>query len=677
MRGGFYIRLAGSGISKNRKLYIPYIITCICMIMMFYIISYLGMSADFATVRGGEMLQSFLMLGIWIIAVFSLIFLYYTNSFLIRRRQKEFGLYNILGMGKRELVRILVWENLLTALVSIAGGLIFGILFSKLAELAGMKMLGGKIGFEIHVALKPVLLTVVWFLVIFFLILLRMLFYIVRLRPVEMLKSENVGEKPPKANWVLAILGAALLAAAYYLAVEILDPMTAMVMFFVAVIMVIIATYLLFIAGSVALCRLLQKKKSYYYRTKHFVALSSMIYRMKRNGAGLASICILSTMALVTVSSTVCMYAQTEDGLARRYPNDIMIEFTAEDPAETEGYREAAAGVLEEYGLNAENTEDFYLLSVAGFQAGDKLWMSEKTFLSEDGTASTYEAVRSIYISTLEGYNALSGENMELQDGEALIYAVGEDYAYDTITIENCGTWKVKQLDSEPFTVDSVQAGVGGSIFLVVKDMTALAQIQDQRNAMTGEYTDMSVAFIKESYSFDLDCDDDTEIAVYNTLLQRFNELPEEMPDFYMDSKAYGRADYIGINGGVFFLGVLLGAVFLFGTVLIIYYKQVSEGYEDQNRFDILMKVGMTRKEVRQSINSQMLTVFFLPLITAGVHLAFAFPLISKILMLMAATEEKLLIIVTICCYLVFALFYIVIYAITSKSYYGIVSRKE
>lgn len=677
MRGGFYIRLAGSGISKNRKLYIPYIITCICMVMMFYIISYLGMSADFGSVRGGEMLQSFLMFGIWVIAVFSLIFLYYTNSFLIRRRQKEFGLYNILGMGKRELARILVWESFLTALISIAGGLVFGILFSKLAELAGMKMLGGEIGFAIHVALKPILVTSVWFLAIFFLILLRMLFYIVRLRPVEMLKSENVGEKPPKANWFLALLGVLLLAAAYYLAVAILDPMTAMTVFLIAVIMVIIATYLLFIAGSVALCRLLQKKKNYYYRTKHFVSLSSMVYRMKRNGAGLASICILSTMALVTVSSTVCMYAQTEDGLTKRYPSDIMIEFSAADPAETEGYKEAAADVLKEYGLSAENTEDYYLLSVAGFQGDDKIYLSAETFASEGGYAGAYGAVRRIYISTLDDYNTLSGKNMELQDGEALLYAADGGYAYDTITIENCGTWKVKGLDSEPFSVGSVQSNAGGSIFLVVKDMAALARIQDQRNAMTYEYDDVSLTFIRENYSFDLECADDTEIAVYNTILERFNELPEEMPDFYMDSRAYGRADYIGINGGVFFLGVLLGSVFLFGTVLIIYYKQISEGYEDQDRFDILMKVGMTRKEVRQSINSQMLTVFFLPLITAGIHLAFAFPLISKILMLIAATEEKLLIIVTVCCYLVFALFYVVIYAITSRSYYEIVSKKE
>lgn len=677
MRGGFYIRLAGSGITKNRKLYIPYIITCICMVMMFYIIAYLGLSADFGNVRGGDMMQSFLLLGIWIIAVFSLIFLYYTNSFLIRRRQKEFGLYNILGMGKRNLVKILIWENILTAVISLGGGLVFGILFSKLAELAGTKMLGGETGFAIHVALQPIVLTVVWFLVIFALILLRMLFYIFRLRPVEMLKSENVGEKPPKTNWVLALIGVLLLAAAYYMAVAILDPMAAMTMFFVAVVMVIIATYLLFIAGSVAMCRLLQRNKNYYYKTKHFVSLSSMVYRMKRNGAGLASICILSTMALVTVGSTICLYVQTEDGLNKRYPSDIMIEFSSADQSETEEYRKTIDEVLADYGAAAENTEDFYLLSVAGMQTEDQIWLSEVS-LNESGFAgNVYEKIRMLYITTLDDYNKMSGENRELQDGEALLCTPGTEYNYDTVTIENCGTWQVEKLDSQPFAVGSAQAGVAGSMFLIVKDMPTLIEIQDQRNAMTYDYTDMSVTFIEENYNFDLSCGNDTEIEIYSTILERLNELPEDMPNFYISSKAYSRADYVGLNGGLFFLGILLGSVFLFGTVLIIYYKQISEGYEDQDRFNILMKVGMTRKEVRQSINSQMLTVFFMPLLVAGLHLAFAFPLISKILQLIFTTEEYLLIIGMICCYLVFALFYVIIYAITSKSYYGIVSGKE
>ena len=680
MKGGFYIRLAKDGIMKNRKLYFPYILTCICMIMMFYIIYYLGFSADFTSVRGGDMLQSFLMLGVFVIAIFSLIFLYYTNSFLIRRRKKEFGLYNILGMGKRNLVKILVWENILTATLSVVSGLLLGIVFSKLAELAALRILGGKTGFAIRVEPKPVIVTAVLFIGIFLLIMLRMIFYIFRLRPVEMLKSENVGEKPPKANWILALIGVVLLAGAYYLAVAVIDPLSAMLMFFIAVVMVIIATYLLFISGSVALCKLLQKNKKYYYKTKHFVSLSSMIYRMKRNGAGLASICILSTMVLVTLSSTVCLYAQTEDGIQKRYPHDITMELTSDDYSETEPYKEIVSEVLSEYGEEAENVEDFHLYSAAGFQYGDELRLSRADY-SETGTGDI-ESIRSIYIIDLEAYNRLTGENREMTDNEFLLYPFKADYDYDTISITGCGTWNVELLEQQPFPVGAAQANAEGSYFIVAKDLSVIQQIEEYRNSLAQEDDSLIATYIEESYGFDLSCDDEKQTEIYNTILERIGALTSqengvEYPHYFIDSKAGGRIDYIAINGGLFFLGVLLGAVFLFGTVLIMYYKQISEGYEDQNRFDILMKVGMTRKEVKQSINSQVLTVFFLPLVTAGIHLAFAYPLISKILLLMSATEEKILIIVTICCYLVFALFYVIVYMITSKGYYTIVSGKE
>lgn len=680
MKGGFYIRLAKDGIMKNRKLYFPYILTCICMIMMFYIIYYLGFSADFTSVRGGDMLQSFLMLGVFVIAIFSLIFLYYTNSFLIRRRKKEFGLYNILGMGKRNLVKILVWENILTATLSVVSGLLLGIVFSKLAELAALRILGGKTGFAIRVEPKPVIVTAVLFIGIFLLIMLRMIFYIFRLRPVEMLKSENVGEKPPKANWILALIGVVLLAGAYYLAVAVIDPLSAMLMFFIAVVMVIIATYLLFISGSVALCKLLQKNKKYYYKTKHFVSLSSMIYRMKRNGAGLASICILSTMVLVTLSSTVCLYAQTEDGIQKRYPHDITMELTSDDYSETEPYKEIVSEVLSEYGEEAENVEDFHLYSAAGFQYGDELRLSMADY-SETGTGDI-ESIRSIYIIDLEAYNRLTGENREMTDNEFLLYPFKADYDYDTISITGCGTWNVELLEQQPFPVGAAQANAEGSYFIVAKDLSVIQQIEEYRNSLAQEDDSLIATYIEESYGFDLACDDEKQTEIYNTILERIGALTSqengvEYPHYFIDSKAGGRIDYIAINGGLFFLGVLLGAVFLFGTVLIMYYKQISEGYEDQNRFDILMKVGMTRKEVKQSINSQVLTVFFLPLVTAGIHLAFAYPLISKILLLMSATEEKILIIVTICCYLVFALFYVIVYMITSKGYYTIVSGKE
>ena len=685
MKGGFYIRLAKDGIMKNRKLYFPYILTCICMIMMFYIIYYLGFSADFTKVRGGDMLQSFLSMGVFVIAIFALIFLFYTNSFLIRRRQKEFGLYNILGMGKRNLVKILLWENILTAVVSIAAGLVFGILFSKLAEMAAVKILGGKTGFDMNFAAKPVIWTVILFLAITLLIMLRMVVSIFRLRPVEMLRSENTGEKPPKANWLLAILGAALLGAAYYLAVAVLDPMAAMVLFFLAVVMVILATYFLFIAGSVALFRLLQRNKRYYYKTQHFISLSSMTYRMKRNGAGLASICILSTMVLVTVSSTTCLFAQSEDAVGKRYPKDVSVQISFADQTtlseeDTEPYISAVEEILDEHGEAAENLEDYRMYSLTVYQAGAE-FMIDLAAGEQSGQIDTDTGeFRGVYVIPLEDYNRLSGTETELSDNEALIYPYKMEYAYDTAHFEGFDTWKAEKMEKEPFRIGEADANARGCLLVVAKDVSVLEQMCRIKNdSLEGE----GVSSIKRCYSFDMGCGDEEQSEIYDEIRDRFMALSEEDDSgnyvyWYAESKAASRAEYVALFGGLFFLGILLGAVFLFGTVLIMYYKQISEGYEDQDRFDILMKVGMSRKEVKQSINSQVLTVFFLPLIAAGVHLAFAYPLISRILKLISAgTDEKLFLFVTACCYLVFALFYVVLYWVTSKSYYTIVSAKE
>lgn len=682
MRGGFYIRLAKDGILKNRKFYFPYILTCICMIMMFYVVRFLSVNETFKTIRGGDLLQGLLGVGVFVVAVFALIFLFYTNSFLVRRRQKEFGLYNILGMGKRNLVKILIWENLITAAVSIVLGLLCGVLFSKLAELAAVRMLGGTTGFGITMELDSVLYTAALFLGIFALIMMRMLVSIYRLRPVEMLRSENVGEKPPKANWILALIGLILLGIAYYMAVAILDPVSAVMMFFNAVFLVIVATYLLFISGSVALCRILQKNKNYYYKTKHFVSLSSMAYRMKRNGAGLASICILSTMMLVTVSSTTCVYTQVDQAVEQRYTRDINIsmydEFTkAPDQSITEPYIETMSGVLGEYGMTAQDVQKYYLYDNYGIQAGDQF----KLNMYEDEANGTldYSSMIELYFITLADYNALTGENRELGEDEMLVCPMKMEYNYDTLTIEEFGTWNVEKLDAAPVSIGSVEANMNGSLILVVKDISfveAVAQYEYDTAMEYGGY----FGRITQQYGFNLDCSEEKQLEIYDDIFNAVNQLGQEntaLADFMTESKAQGRSDIIGINGGLFFLGILLGSVFLFGTVLIMYYKQISEGYEDQKRFDILMKVGMTQKEVKRSINSQVLTVFFLPLIMAGVHLAFAFPLISKMLMLIStAADRELLMIVTVGCYLVFALFYMIVYWVTSKSYYTIVNPK-
>lgn len=673
MKRGLYFRLAATGMSKNKKFYFPYIFTCFCMVMMYYIIQFLRISDDFRTMRGGESMQMILEMGTPVIAVFSWILLYYTNSFLIRRRQKEFGLYHILGMGKRELVKILIWENLMTAVISIAGGLLGGILFSKLAELAAVRIVGNHLGYKMTIEPKAIYYTVSLFLAIFAVILLRMLIFIFRTKPVDMLKSETAGEKPPKANWILAIVGLIILAGAYWIAVSIEEPMEAMLWFMVAVLMVIVATYLLFIAGSVAFCRLMQKKKNYYYKTRHFVSISSMVYRMKRNGAGLASICILSTMVLVMVSSTVCLYASIEGNLAKGYPQQFSVEMASgsslEDKDREEKLKETVGQTINENKIKLKETKEYHILSTACVKTDEGIKFEHENIKSLD-------SLKMLYILTVADYNRLTGENLSLEKNELYVYLPDEAYEKDTFQVEGCGNWKNKGTPDNQFICGDDVETLNSGVYLIVPDEAVMDQFEAAQRAVYGE----NASSEKLCYAFDTDLSEEGQVSLVSELQNNISTLQlqdEQFPMVNVNARAVSKSDYYALYGGLFFLGILLGSVFIFGMILIIYYKQITEGYEDQGRFSILMKVGMTRKEVRQSINSQVMTVFFLPLAMAGMHTAFSFPIIRKNLKMFAMNDEKLLILVMICCYLAFAVFYAAVYLLTSREYYKIVSRDE
>ena len=676
MSGTFYFKLAATGISKNRKMYFPYLLTCVCMVMMYYIISFLCRSSTLREMHGGDTVQQMLSLGVNVIAVFSLIFLYYTNSFLIRRRQREFGLYHILGMGKRNLVKIMICENLLTAAVSIAGGLVLGVLFSKLGELVITRLLGADINFDMEIDPRAIVTTVLLFVVIFALIMVRMLVFLWRSRPVEMLRSDKVGEKPPKGNCFFALAGIVLLGAAYYLAVTIEDPITALMWFFIAVIMVIAATYLLFIAGSVTFGRLLQKNKRYYYRTNHFVSLSSMIYRMKRNGAGLASICILSTMVLVMVSGVMCLWIGMEDMLHVRYPREITAEIYTEDEKEAAQVKAVMDQVVEEHGAGKENIIEYTMLQTSGVQRKDQI-LFDFTSMNEFSIEDT-SSLRAIHVITIDDYNRLKGTNETLEKDEVMISMPKneEPYSFDTITIGDGSVWTVKSTIDKFNLYGTDTASIVPSLYIFVPDKDALKEIYEAQ----AKYYQNASSEIEQYYGFDLDCPSEEQIAILEEIFDRFaqDQIGDEgfSQRISLEGREMERAYFLGMYGGLFFLGIILGLVFIAGMVIIIYYKQISEGYEDQERFDILMKIGMTRKEVRKSVNSQVLTVFFLPLIVAGLHTGFAFPIIRRILNLMGFVNTTLLIWVTVACYLVFALFYIIIYLLTSKSYLTIVGGK-
>jgi len=683
MKHNLYPKLAWTGIRKNSRLYLPYILTCIGMVMMFYIVSFLSSSEYLASCKGGKDMQTVLELGCGVIGFFAAIFLFYTNSFLMRRRKKEFGLYNILGMGKWNIARVLLWETFMIAGISIVFGSIGGILLSKVAELCMINILGAEAMFFMRVDTKSIANTAILFAIIFVLILINALRQLHFANPIELLHSENTGERPPRANWIFAVLGAGLLGGAYYLAVTLENPLEVIMLFFVAVIMVIVATYLLFIAGSVTICKALQKNKRYYYRTNHFVSVSSMVYRMKRNGAGLANICILCTMVLVMVSSTVCLYVGKEESMRERYPRDINLKAyynLKDDSKNTEVLFKSGEEVkviqgivdetLSKYQQTGENWMDYKRIETAAVER-------DGVFRTEDPGVygSDIGKVWQIYLIPLEDYNRLMGENEELSGREVLLYTTKKSYNKQEIVFGGHKPFTVKK------NVDFVDDGestmlIVPSMFIVVSDFDEMVKEFEGLINYAGDPA-CSVHWI---YAFDLAADDEEQVEIHNAIWKKIRNYRESggedsvFASMQMEGAARERATFYALFGGLFFLGILLGIVFVFAAVLIMYYKQISEGYEDQARFEIMQKVGMTKQEIRKSVNSQVITVFFLPLAAAGIHLIFAFPMVQKCLLLFGLVDRRLLVLVTFICFLVFAVLYVLAYRVTSHSYYSIVS---
>lgn len=676
MKKFFYPRLAFDGIRKNKRLYLPYILTQIGMIMMYYIVIFLRYGESLKGTFGEGTVNIVLMLGGWVIAIFACIFLFYTNSFLIRRRKKEFGLYNILGMDKKNISILLFWESLITSAISLFCGLVLGVALSKLAELGLVKAIGGTdISYVFHVSPTAILLTVGVFAVIFLLLFINSVRQIMGASAVTLIRSENLGEKPPKANPLLGISGAVLLIGAYITAVVITEPLSAILVFFIAVIMVIIGTYLLMIFGSVLLCRFLQKRKNYYYKPNHFVSVSSMTYRMKRNGAGLASVCVLATMVLVMISSTTCLLFGTEDSVNTRYPRDIVLStgFDTIDGLDDSNLKKVAAGVdslAASHKANASNFASYRSVVTVGT-------ISDGGKLVAGGTGVTIGSNSNAYICfdvvPIEDYNAVMGTNETLEPDEVIVYSYRMKYKYDTVTLGDGKTYKVKKI-ADSFLVDGDSAvNIASSIYIFVPDFksaaTDFAKPENHNGVRTVNY--------KYFRFFDTDLDTAGERALCNDYIDATKPAMSSygnMITFSIDSGNVGRDDYYSAFGSLFYLGVMLSVVFIFAAVLIIYYKQVSEGYEDQSRFEIMQKVGMTKKEIRKSINSQLLTVFFLPLAGAGLHMIFASIIIRRILLTFNFNNPVLFAVTTLVCFVVFALFYTFIYRVTSNAYYKIVS---
>ena len=642
MNNFIYEKLAVTNLKNNRKTYVPYIFTGVLTVMMFYIIDALSRGKGITQ----DTLKICLQYATGVIVVFAVIFLFYTNSFLIKRRKKEIGVYNILGMGKRHIARMMAVETILTAGISILGGLVFGIIFGKLMYLLLLKILHNSVDMQFSVNGTAIVQTVILFAGIFLLTYLYNILQIQLVNPVELLHGGNQGEKEPKSRWLLVIIGVAALGNGYRIALTTEAPLEALLKFFIAVICVIIGTYALFIAGSIVVLKMLRKNKAYYYNPKHFTSVSGMIYRMKQNGAGLANICVLSTMVLVMVSTTVSLYAGMEDILDSRFPRDVSIVCKQADVDHEEIIERLLKEQCEKAGVKITDRVWYRYGSMNAVLKGDKL----------ENVNQYYPDNHFYYVEmmTQDEYNRIEKRNVSLEEQEILTYTTNGKCGKKQINIAG-QNYQVKKELSEMTSQPKSTAEIYKTLYIVFANAEQIERIEPF------SYAD----------KFNLKGDDGKQ---KETLEQIQNEFYEKFPDGTMESRMLSRSSFYELYGGLFFIGIYLGSMFIMATVLIIYYKQISEGCDDRERYQIMQKVGMSKKEVKRSIRSQVLSVFFLPLVVAVIHVAVAFKVMTKILGVLNLTNVSLFAVCTIITIAVFAVFYIIVYSITAKEYYRIVN---
>ena len=665
-----YPRLAATNLKKNRRFYLPYLLACIVIVALFCIMLTLASDPYLGQMQHGGSVSQVLGFGVLIMALFSAIILFYTNSTFTKQRKREFAIYNILGMEKRHISYVLFWESLYTAAMALFFGLVAAGVFSKLLQLVLVRLIGGEATFGLNISLMSIGYTAVFFGALFLLLLLNTIRIIHLSNPVQLLRAGSEGEREPRSKWILALLGAVCLAAGYIISLRTNAALYAIQYFFPAVILVIIGTYLTFIALSIVVLKALRKNRRYYYKTSHFATVSGLIYRMSRNAAGLASICILSTMVLVTVSTTVSLYKGVDAYAAVRWPQDMTLTLMTDKQTNTVPDVAPVLQVVDDAmtraGLTQSNVHGYRTVRFSTLRSGDAL---------DQFTGSGVDAYTVMVLDT-EGYADLTGEQVTLAPGDALAWTDGKPFG-DTVTI--CGrAFRLRPLDCFPLDSGSSIMGLH-TLYLVVPDLDSVLELRAQQNAYASEHGGTR-SMLNYTYQFDLSGTDDEQLDALHALLSdpAFASAAEAANVQYTtDMRADGYPTLRSMYGGFLFLGFFLGFVFLFATVLIIYYKQVSEGYDDRGRFRIMQQVGMTPKEVKATIRTQVLLMFFLPLVTAAIHIAFAFPLIKQIVFAFGLQNVHLFLLCTLGTFGVFALLYTFVYLLTARTYYRIVRMTD
>lgn len=660
MRKGLFRTMAWTNIRNNRRFYVPFLLTIILTAAMFYNMCSVSQNPAFT---GKEAIAMVLAFGVYVIGIFAVIFIFYTNSFLMKRRKRELGLYYILGLEKRHISVIMVWETLFLASSGIAGGILAGLLLDRLMFLAILKVFHYPVSVNYRIDPFAIRTTLLVFFAIFVLVMLYNIFSIQKSSAIELLQSQNTGEREPKTRWVIAVLGIVCMAAGYYLAVTTDNVMDALTKLFIAVLLVMAGTYCLFLAGSVALLKMLKKRKKYYYRTNHFVAVSGMIYRMKQNAVGLANICILSTGVLLVISTTVSLYAGMKDIVIARHPTEISVTFSDSSPGQNQLLEKALAETAEEIGVTPKNYSSYQSLALTFVERKNALLADSEV---ENPDAVSYDELAAVTMISADTYERMTGEALKLTDNEV---AVCHEKGKLEETFQMMGETYTIAENLEKFPVSNEMARMTSDWYnIVVSSDEKLAEIDKMQKEI---FTYPSS--LRYEVQFDVEGGEEAANALYDRLLQKLDET-EGMPLYLVGNRYEFRTQNYLMYGSMLFLGIYLGSLFLMATVLIIYYKQIIEGYEDRDRYVIMRKVGMDKREIKRSVKSQIIILFFLPLGTALMHCAVAFPLMRQVLQAFYMNNTLLFAGVTVIVAGIFSVCYVLVYSITARSYYHIVS---
>ena len=671
-----YPKMALSNIKKNGKLYIPYIITSVLTVMMFFMVNSLVNSDSVAKMEDGENIISLLNIALAVSYIFSAIFLFYTNSFLMKRRKKEIGLYNILGMEKRHISIVMFCENVFVAIISLATGIILGIVFGKLMFLVLMKLIKSDSIPAFAVPINSIIQTVLFFLGVFIATFLYNIIKVYRTKTIELLHGCEIGEKEPKTKLIMAILGLALVGGGYYFALTIESVMKAINFFFVAVLFVVIGTYLLFTAGSIAFIKLLKKNKKFYYKTGHFTSVSGMLYRMKQNAVGLANICVLSTVVLIAVATTVSLYAGMQDSLDSSYPKEQNILASFNDDSAVNVIEERIDQYVKNHNANVKNKFSYMDIFFNGS-------LNENNeFLTNGGKgilSSNSENEQVCNLMTVSDFNSITGSNYSIENSDSIIFATNEnindDGTFSIKTDEGKLTYKIdKKIPADGVIQDGL-SGVIKCYVVIVKDMN---EVNNIRKFVYNTEEDKYYNKLTYNIYFDTDLSEEDSKALSNDITKDDGMYNGETLYYISCNNRYDMASALSqMYGGLLFLGCFVGILFLMATVLIIYYKQISEGYEDRSRFEIMMKVGMSHEEVKKTIKSQILMVFFIPILVAIIHVAVSFRIVKMLMSVLSlGNNSTLFIMSTVVTVVVFFVIYAIVYAITARAYYNIVNGK-